>query len=127
MPAELAVECSVMPDAIIEVKDLRKTYAGNVEAVKGVTFSVQAGEFFGFLGPNRAGKTTTINMLVNLVKRTSGTITIDGLNLERNASEIYKRVGFAMQEVGLDETATAREMLQLHGHLYHLPKETIEK
>src|SRR5882724_13337159 len=113
---------------IIEVKDLRKTYPGGTEAVRGVTFAVKEGEFFGFLGPNGAGKTTTMNMLVNLVRRTSGTITIDGLTLDnRHANEIYKRVGFAMQEVGLDETATAREMLQLHGRLYHLSTERINE
>ena len=112
---------------IIEVKDLKKTYKGGVEAVRGVTFDVKEGEFFGFLGPNGAGKTTTMNMLVGLVKKTSGTITIDGFNLEKDPTEIYKRVGFAMQEIGLDETATAREMLQLHGQLYHLPKERIEE
>ncbi|AIE86610.1 ABC transporter ATP-binding protein [Fimbriimonas ginsengisoli] len=114
-----------MPDNIIEVKDLKKTYPGGVEAVRGVTFSVQAGEFFGFLGPNGAGKTTTINMLVNLVKRTSGDIRIDGLKFEEKPQEIYRRVGFAMQEIGLDETSTAREMLHLHGRLYHLPTDRI--
>src|SRR5688500_15541466 len=97
------VESCVMPDPIIQVRDLKKTYPGNVEAVRGVSFEVQAGEFFGFLGPNGAGKTTTINMLVNLVKRTSGDIVIDGLRLEDKANEIYARIGFAMQEVGLDE------------------------
>ena len=112
---------------IIKVKDLKKTYPGGVEAVRGVTFDVKEGEFFGFLGPNGAGKTTTMNMLVSLVKRTSGSITIDGFDLERNPGEIYKRIGFAMQEIGLDETATAREMLQLHGRLYHLPKARIEE
>ena len=114
-----------MPESIIEVKDLTKTYPGGVEAVRGVSFSVAKGEFFGFLGPNGAGKTTTINMLVNLVKRTSGDIAIDGLRLEDNSRAIYERVGFAMQEVGLDETATAREMLELHGRLYHLSPERI--
>ncbi|HEY3783341.1 MAG TPA: ABC transporter ATP-binding protein [Fimbriimonadaceae bacterium] len=112
---------------IIEVKDLVKTYPGNVQAVKGVTFEVKEGEFFGFLGPNGAGKTTTMNMLVSLVKKTSGSIIIDGFDLEKKPQEIYKRVGFAMQEIGLDETATAREMLNLHGNLYHLPKDKIEQ
>lgn len=115
-----------MPDNIIEVKNLRKTYDTGTEAVRGVSFSVAKGEFFGFLGPNGAGKTTTINMLVDLVHRTSGEITIDGLRLEDNARAIYQRIGFAMQEVGLDETATAREMLELHGRLYHLPPERIQ-
>lgn len=115
-----------MSDHIIEVRDLRKTYPGDVEAVRGVSFSVKRGEFFGFLGPNGAGKTTTINMLVNLVRRTAGEIKIDGLDLDKQPNEIYKRIGFAMQEIGLDETATAREMLELHGHLYHLPPDKIK-
>jgi ABC-2 type transport system ATP-binding protein len=114
-----------MEGNIIEVTDLRKTYPGGVEAVRGVSFQVKSGEFFGFLGPNGAGKTTTMNMLVNLVKKTSGSIVIDGLDLDRNQREIYKLIGFAMQEIGLDETSTAREMLELHGRLYHLPKERI--
>jgi len=108
-------------DSIISVKKLRKVYPGGTEAVRGISFNVKRGEFFGFLGPNGAGKTTTINMLVNLVKKTSGEITIDGLKLEDHLDEVYKRVGFAMQEVGLDEVATAREMMQLHGRLYHMP------
>jgi ABC-2 type transport system ATP-binding protein len=88
---------------------------------------VGAGEFFGFLGPNGAGKTTTINMLVNLVKKTSGSVLVDGINIDESPDEIYKRVGFAMQEVGLDEVATAREMLQLHGKLYHINSEKIDE
>ena len=111
---------------IIQVTDLHKEYPGGTKAVNGVTFQVERGEFFGFLGPNGAGKSTTMNMLVNLVKKTSGTITIDGFSIDKNPDEIYKRVGFAMQEVGVDETATAREMLQLHGRLYHLPPAEIE-
>lgn len=111
---------------IIEVRDLVKTYPGDVKAVQGVTFDVEEGEFFGFLGPNGAGKTTTMNMLVNLVRKTSGSITIDGFDLEKQPRQIYERIGFAMQEIGLDETATAREMMQLHGRLYHLPKEQVE-
>lgn len=112
---------------IIEVRKLRKEYPGPVLAVDNISFSVEQGEFFGFLGPNGAGKTTTMNMLVNLVKKTSGTIIIDGLDLDKKTDEIYKRVGFAMQEVGLDEVATAREMLQLHGRLYHMSPEKINE
>src|SRR4051794_17573811 len=100
---------------VISVTDLVKTYPGDVKAVQGVTFDVKEGEFFGFLGPNGAGKTTTMNMLVNLVKKTSGKILIDDFDIDKQANEIYNRVGFAMQEIGLDETATAREMMELHG------------
>jgi ABC-2 type transport system ATP-binding protein len=115
-----------MSNPIIQVKNLYKEYEGGVKAVNGVSFDVARGEFFGFLGPNGAGKSTTMNMLVNLVKKTSGTILIDGFDVSTQPNEVYKRVGFAMQEVGLDETATAREMLQLHGRLYHLPKSEID-
>jgi len=116
-----------MANPIIEVKNLYKEYDGGVKAVNGVSFNVESGEFFGFLGPNGAGKSTTMNMLVNLVKKTSGTILIDGFDVSTQPNEVYKRVGFAMQEVGLDETATAREMLQLHGRLYHMPKAEIDE
>lgn len=112
---------------IIEVKNLKKTYPGGTEAVKDVSFEVKRGEFFGFLGPNGAGKTTTMNMLVNLVRKTSGEIIINDHDIDKEPDEIYKEIGFAMQEVGLDETATAREMMQLHGRLYHLPKEKIDE
>lgn len=116
-----------MSKAIIEVRDLVKVYPGGNKAVQGVSFDVMEGEFYGFLGPNGAGKTTTMNMLVNLVRKTSGSITIDGFDLDKNPRQIYERVGFAMQEIGLDETATAREMFQLHGRLYHLPKQKIDE
>ncbi len=112
---------------IIEVRNLTKTYPGNVHAVSGVTFDVKEGGFFGFLGPNGAGKSTTMNMLVNLVKKTSGSVKIDGFEVTENSDEVHKRVGFAMQEVGLDEVATAREMMELHGRLYHLPPTVIQE
>ncbi len=116
-----------MGNPIIQVENLVKTYPGGVKAVQGMTFAVPEGQFFGFLGPNGAGKTTTINMLVGLVKQTSGLIIIDGFDIQKKSMEIYRRIGFAMQEVGLDETATAREMMQLHGRLYHLPTARINE
>lgn len=114
-----------MPN-ILEVKNLKKTYPGGTIAVKGISFAVKRGEFFGFLGPNGAGKTTTINMLVNLVKPTSGKILIDDIDVVKNPRAVHERIGIAMQEVGLDEYASAREMMQLHGRLYHMPKKTID-
>ena len=117
-----------MTNSIIEVENLRKAYPRGTIAVDGISFQVRKGEFFGFLGPNGAGKSTTMNMLVNLVKPSSGTIKIASFDIRKNPNEVYKRVGFAMQEVGLDETATAQEMLQLHGRLYHLsPQEIAER
>ncbi|HEY1074286.1 MAG TPA: ATP-binding cassette domain-containing protein [Patescibacteria group bacterium] len=112
----------------IEVQDLVKRYPNSEKnAVDGISFTVTPGEFFGFLGPNGAGKSTTINMLVNLIKPTSGVVKIAGFDVQHQPDEVYKRVGFAMQEIGLDETATAREMMQLHARLYHLPTENMDK
>src|SRR4051812_6898624 len=113
---------------IIEVKNLVKRYAHSEQnAVDGITFSVKKGEFFGFLGPNGAGKSTTMNMLVNLVKKTSGVVKIDDFDVAKESEKVYERIGFAMQEIGLDDTATAREMLQLHGKLYHMSEAEIEE
>lgn len=115
-------------EAIIRVENLIKRYArANTNAVDGISFQVQPGEFFGFLGPNGAGKSTTMNMLVNLVSKTSGSVKIDGLEVSEHPFEVYQRVGYALQEVGLDDTATAREMLELHGRLYHLSKDKIQE
>lgn len=113
--------------SIIEVRDLKKTYPGDVHAVQGVSFDVKEGEFFGFLGPNGAGKSTTMNMLVNLVRKTSGSVKVDGFEVTEDPDEVHRRIGFAMQEVGLDEVATAREMMELHGRLYHMPPHEIQE
>lgn len=113
---------------IIEVKNLKKRYAGATKnAVNGISFTVQEGEFFGFLGPNGAGKSTTMNVMVNLVSKTSGSVKIDNLEVSNNPFEVYRRVGYALQEVGLDDTATAREMLELHGRLYNMSMEKINE
>ncbi len=113
---------------IIEVKDLVKCYdKSDHNAVDGVSFTVKQAEFFGFLGPNGAGKSTTMNMLVHLVKKTSGTVKIDGFDVATQSQHVYERIGFAMQEIGLDDTATAGEMLRLHGKLYHLTDAQIEE
>lgn len=107
-----------MSDPVIEVKDLQKTYPDGTSAVKGIGFTVRRGEIFGFLGPNGAGKTTTMRILGTLHHATGGTARILGLDVNRDGNEIRRRIGFAMQEVGMDGLATAHEMLTLHAKLY---------
>jgi len=107
---------------IIQADDLVKVYKGGTRAVDGVSVEVAEGEIFGFLGPNGAGKTTTMRILGTLHHQTSGTAKVLGLDLPEHANEVQKRIGFAMQEVGMDELATAREMLVLHARLYGIPK-----
>jgi ABC-2 type transport system ATP-binding protein len=104
--------------AVIEVRNLVKRYHDGTLAVNGVSFSVRKGEIFGFLGPNGAGKTTTMRILGTLLEQTSGTASVLGLDVVKESKEVQRRIGFAMQEVGMDELATAEEMLLLHARLY---------
>jgi ABC-2 type transport system ATP-binding protein len=106
-------------DAIV-VEDLRKTYADGTEAVRGVTIRVARGECYGLLGPNGAGKSTTLGMLGTLVRPTSGRATVGGFDVVAQPQEVRRRIGFAMQEVGVDAFATARELLVLQGRLHGL-------
>src|SRR3954468_364556 len=83
--------------AILEVKDLVKTYDNGVTAVKGVTFSVRKGEVFGILGPNGAGKTTTLEMIEGLRSITSGSVVLDGIKTEERPYEVKQRIGIQLQ------------------------------
>jgi ABC-2 type transport system ATP-binding protein len=106
-------------DAIV-VERLAKTYADGTEAVRSVTFRVAANECYGLLGPNGAGKSTTVGMLGTLVRPTSGRASVAGFDVVAQPREVRRRIGFAMQEVGVDAFATARELLVLQGRLHGL-------
>jgi len=108
---------------MIHVENLAKTF-GEVKAVDGVSFHVRPGEIFAFLGPNGAGKTTTIQMLTTLLRPTSGTMRIDGLDPVREPLEVRRRFGIVFQDPSLDVELTAQENLDLHGALYHVPRRT---
>jgi len=114
-------------DAIIHVENLVKVYDPDIRAVDGISFEVRRGEIFGFLGPNGAGKTTTIKVITTLIKKTSGTAIVDGIDVDRNPAGIRKIIGYAAQEVGIDDELTGRENLRLQCALYHLPKEEREE
>ena len=107
---------------IIQVEDLVKVYPGGTRAVNEVSFSVKEGEFFGFLGPNGAGKSTTMKILGTLLGLTSGQATVGGYDVARNQKEVRRIIGFAMQEVGLDDLATGRDFLVMQGLLYGLSR-----
>src|SRR3954449_692324 len=102
---------------MIEVNELRKTF-GDVEAVRGVSFSVEPGEVFGFLGPNGAGKTTTINMLCTLAKPTSGSATVAGHDVMRARDDVRRHIGLVFQDPTLDGYLSAEQNLKLHAELY---------
>jgi ABC-2 type transport system ATP-binding protein len=108
-------------DAIV-VERLAKSYANGTDAVRGISFRVRPGEVFGILGPNGAGKSTTMGMLGTLVRPTSGRAAVAGYDVADQPLEVRRRIGFAMQEVGVDELATGRELLVLHGRLHGLSR-----
>jgi ABC-2 type transport system ATP-binding protein len=112
---------------VIEVRDLVKVYKDGTEALKGVTFDVRRGEFFGFLGPNGAGKSTTIKILTTLLARTSGDAWVLGFDVAAAPNEVRARIGYAAQEVGIDDELTGRENLTLQGRLYHLDEKTLRR
>jgi len=105
-----------MPPKVI-VRDLRKRYGG-VEAARGVSFEIQAGEIFGLLGANGAGKTTTLECMLGLREPDSGTIEVCGFDARKDPREVKQRVGAALQSTALQDKLTPREALALFGTLY---------
>jgi ABC-2 type transport system ATP-binding protein len=105
------------PPLAIEVTDLVKSY-GDVEAVRGVSFTVPRGEVFGFLGPNGAGKSTTINMLCTLARPTSGAARVSGYDVTTQRDDVRRHIGLVFQDPTLDGYLTAAQNLRLHAELY---------
>ncbi|HKP91725.1 MAG TPA: ATP-binding cassette domain-containing protein [Thermoleophilaceae bacterium] len=105
---------------MIEVQHLTKRY-GRVTAVDDVSFRVERGEILGFLGPNGAGKTTTVRMLCTLLPPTGGTATVAGADVQADGAVVRRRIGVALQEIGLDPIQTGRELLELQCGLYDIP------
>jgi ABC-2 type transport system ATP-binding protein len=108
---------------MIQAQHLVKRF-GDVTAVDDVSFDVERGEIFAFLGPNGAGKTTTIQMLTTLQRPTSGVVRIDDLDPATHANDVRRRFGIVFQDPSLDGELTARENMDLHGVLYHVPRRT---
>jgi ABC-2 type transport system ATP-binding protein len=124
--------------AVIEAIDLRRTYHTttgvirrkrlDVEAVRGVSFSVERGELFGLLGPNGAGKTTTIKMLITLLLPTSGDARVLGLDVVADAREVRKRIGYVFGgDRGLYERLSAHDNLRYFAELYGVSGPTQRK
>jgi ABC-2 type transport system ATP-binding protein len=114
-----------MPVAI-QCRDLRKTYDGKVEAVRGLSLELQAGECFGLLGPNGAGKTTTIEILEGLLKPTSGDVSILGHAWQKDEREMREWLGISLQETRLSDKLTVRETIELFASFYRQPRSSDE-
>src|SRR6202790_3937791 len=111
---------------VVECRDLRKTYDGKVEAVRGLNLEIEAGECFGLLGPNGAGKTTTIEILEGLLAPTSGQVTILGKTWKENARELREVMGISLQETRLSEKLTVLETIKLFSSFYRQPRAPLE-
>lgn len=106
-------------EKIIEVSKLTKRYKkAKEDAVNSISFDVSAGEFFAFLGPNGAGKTTTISILTTILSKTSGQVKIAGYDVDKEASQVRRRIGVIFQNPSLDLNLTAEENIRLHAVLY---------
>lgn len=113
-------------EEIIKVRNLKK-YFKEVKAVDNISFSVEKGELFGFLGVNGAGKSTTINMLCTLLKPTDGEVWMNGWKLGEADEEIKKHIGIVYQNNCLDKRLTVKENLLIRGSLYEKDKRKLQK
>jgi len=110
----------------IKVENLTKKFDALV-AVDGISFEIKEGEIFGLLGPNGAGKTTTISMLSTILKPTSGTAIVNGLDVLKDEDGVRKSIGIVFQDQSLDEELTAYENMDFHGRLYRIDGGTRQK
>jgi ABC-2 type transport system ATP-binding protein len=111
--------------SILVVDRLAKTYPGRrkippVEAVRGISFTVEAGEFFGLLGPNGAGKSTTLGCITTLVRPTSGRVLVDGIDVVKDPAGVKQRIAVVPQNRNLDRDLTVREVLTYHARYFGL-------
>mgnify|MGYP001240044659 FL=1 len=104
---------------LVEVKNLKKNY-GLKNAVKDISFEIKENEILGLLGPNGCGKTTTIGMMLGLLKPTSGEIFIDGKKIEESRIEILKKINFISPYIELPKKLTVRQNLIVYGKLYNV-------
>lgn len=105
----------------IDVKNLIKRYGNShEEALKGVSLNVGAGEFFGLLGPNAAGKTTLISIMCGLVNITDGSVMVRDININKNPRKIRSLIGLVPQDIALYPSMTIRENINFFGQMYGL-------
>jgi len=104
----------------IHIENLTKRF-NDLVAVDKISFDIDHGEIFGLLGPNGAGKTTTLAMLSTMLQPTSGSATVNGIDIEHDPDSVRKSIGIVFQDQSLDEELTAWENMDFHGRLYRIP------
>jgi len=111
---------------VIQVEDLTKMF-GDFTAVNSITFDVEKGEIFGFLGANGAGKTTAMKMLIGILSPTAGEATVAGFDVFTNAEDIKKNIGYMSQKFALYDDLTVKENITFFGGIYGLSKSKIKE
>ena len=115
----------MVTESAIEVRELRKSY-GEVEAVRGIDFSVQRGEIYGLLGPNGAGKTSTVEILEGYRQRSSGTVSVLGHDPQTRPRALRQRVGIVLQSSGIYSQVRVREVVAHFAGFYPHPRDVDE-
>ncbi len=111
-----------MSEAAISINDLQKTYKGGKRALDGISLDVPRGGIFGLLGPNGAGKSTLINILAGLVKKSGGTASIWGFDIDSHPRNAKRAIGIVPQEILFDPFFTPAETLEITAGLYGVPR-----
>jgi ABC-2 type transport system ATP-binding protein len=111
-----------MTEAAIAIAGLEKTYDNGMRALHGVTLDVERGVIFGLLGPNGAGKSTIINILSGMVRKSGGTASIWGFDIDRHPRNAHVSIGIVPQEILFDPFFTPSETLEIQAGLYGVPK-----
>ena len=106
-----------MNELVIEINNLNKKYR-NILAVKNINFKINKGTIVGLLGPNGSGKSTTIGMILGLIKPSSGTVIINGQNIEKYRTHLLEKMNFISPYVELPKKLTVRQNLEIYGRLY---------
>ncbi len=106
----------------LEIDQLRKTYAGGFEALKGISVSVKKGDFYALLGPNGAGKSTTIGIISSLVNKTSGKVKVFGYDIDTHLEQAKQQLGLVPQEFNFNQFETVEQIVTQQAGYYGVPK-----
>src|SRR3989344_5466223 len=116
-----------MSDTALSIKNLKKTYPGNVEALKGIDLEIKKGDFFALLGPNGAGKTTIINIIISLVNKSSGTVKVFGHNIDTHLNDAKKMIGIVPQEFNFSIFEKPFDIVVQQAGYYGIPKKVAKE
>jgi len=106
----------------LQIENLRKTYKGGFEALKGLSLHVEAGDFYALLGPNGAGKSTTIGIIASLVNKTSGKVSVFGYDLDTQLVDLKKQIGLVPQEFNFNQFETVQQIVVNQAGYYGVPR-----